>query len=530
MLVSHILLLCPLPAPSALVAGSVNKHAGPLGAGWFGSFAEGESTTDDDADGRAHYNMNPSAAVWDGWEYHPDDGQAGAWFHESESGAQKQAWQSHYPTNMKGLADRDVQVGKWRVTGGGHWVQDYTPQEASPEKGPRDAAWFDASVNQYDGFGRMKSPHPQSGKRLVLWQERAVNTTLTCASAGCTASVPLQAFDGSTEMGHNCKLNLGLHPTDFDDQYSGERLDFIQLNGRSVNADCFPMVTGCNATTQAPLFPCLQQLPLDGVINETGTLLISVKISDMVDECPFEGNLLSAVPVVTCMVAPKRLLVSGADGPYLGNALSYTPADPNPSAVAGSVGTPAATLPDVPPMPSSVNVSVPIRCQEHGCVALKSVNLTSLGLNFSSCALTLSVFQTDYDQSDGTIEQVEYISLNSVKLATNTTPGKNPCRAEWAGQPLPHTQYEYIAISNQDITSEALKGLLAFEAKITDHVDECAYNGYLLNALARISCQLAKDTSITGSSLLQEAPLLRSPTDRNASRPRFLAHSGLHIA
>merc|ERR1719198_2382454 len=132
-----------------------------------------------------------------------------------------------------------------------------------------------------------------------------MNGTMACAAAGCIANATLQAFDGATEIASHCKFSLYLHPTDFDDQYSGERLTFISVNGATVNTDCFPMVSGCNMTTQAPMFSCLRDLSLDSLIDSTGTLRIAAQISDVVDECPYQGNLLSAVPMVTCLVQPK---------------------------------------------------------------------------------------------------------------------------------------------------------------------------------------------------------------------------------
>ena len=42
------------------------------------------------------------------------------------------------------------------------------------------------------------------------------------------------------------------------------------------------------------------------LMDGAGVLSLSAQISDMVDECPYEGNLLSAVPVVTCMVTHKE--------------------------------------------------------------------------------------------------------------------------------------------------------------------------------------------------------------------------------
>jgi len=293
-------------------SGAQSSGREPLKADWFGSFALGESSYDGAAD--------RSALRSDGWDLKRDDPykegsvKEAVYFHESPSAGSKEAWQTHFPALSGGPAGRVKSIGTWHVDPGGHWVQDYQVPDTE-HAGSNIPGWFDASVAQYDGFGREKSPLPGSPRFYAEgYQERAVNTTIQCREPGCIASTYLQAFNGNTETATHCKLSLFLHPTDFDDQYSGERLTFIKVNGITVNTDCFPMVSGCNASAQAPMFSCLQELPIDHLIDSTGFLNISAQISDVVDECPYQGNLLSGVPLVTCLVAGKPTPPPGLSG------------------------------------------------------------------------------------------------------------------------------------------------------------------------------------------------------------------------
>mmetsp|Transcript_130715 Transcript_130715/g.279535 ORF Transcript_130715/g.279535 Transcript_130715/m.279535 type:complete len:507 (-) Transcript_130715:162-1682(-) len=447
------------PRFSGAVAGAVvvDRNLKPLTAGFFGAASEGESTYS--------YEMDPSAHQTEGFEYHTTNPgrqlgtpKTAEFFHETASGGDKQAWQTH-PGVPSG--------NDWRLSGDGRWIQDYksSPYQGRHEAGGKAASWFDSSVRQYDAFGRIKAPYPGSPQRLVSWEERSINTTLKCAAAGCSATSSLFAYDPNTEVASNCKLNLGVHPTDFDDHYSGERLIEIKINGNTVNTDCFPLVSGCNMTTQMTTFPCVKELPVDHLMDGAGILDLSAQISDMVDECPYEGNLLSAVPVVTCMVTPKEELIE--------EKIAVAPVEP--------------TLPHIVP-PQFIYAKKELRCPERGCIALTDFTVNTTELPIDRCSINVRLYQTDFDGEQGTVEELEYVMVNGESVLSNAKPGLNPCKKAWAGAPLTLGEKEYSALSNHELN--ATSGRITVTAKISPHVDECAHEGYLLNGFVEANCSL----------------------------------------
>jgi len=449
--------------------GFSNDKGSQAPASFFDSFHEGESTHDaaDAAERRPQ-----------GWDAYPDNADAklggvktAVFYHESESGGPKQAYQTHYPVLSDGPGSH-APTGEWVVDGAGHWHQEKLLNLAKhvPNQ-QKDPEWFDSGVEQYDGLGRPKLPN-EVNATVDLFEERIRNTTLTCKDSGCTATATLQVFDGATEEAEDCKLSLHVHPTDFDDLYSGERLTFIKVNGVTANTDCFPAISGCNASTQRPMFSCLNDLSLDNIISDDGTLDISAQISDAVDECPYDGNLLSSVPIVTCRVKSKK------SPPVTVPAPTVVPVVP--------------VVPGLTPKPESpyINVTVPMRCPERGCTATAVVEIGATVKPLKSCVMDVSIYQTDFDASDGTTEEVEWLKIDgNVTLAQNVTPGGNPCRAMWKdGTKRTEAENQYQLVQGKDVTQNAILGLIEVTAKISDHVDECAHNGYLLNGWVTVNC------------------------------------------
>mmetsp|Transcript_29228 Transcript_29228/g.63554 ORF Transcript_29228/g.63554 Transcript_29228/m.63554 type:complete len:548 (-) Transcript_29228:106-1749(-) len=471
------------------VSGRVSE---PVDADMFGSFSEGESTYDDEADGKLRLSEGEVVNFHDSTEVRPDNPlsrgiKVPVWFHESSSDAGNQAWQTHFPALTEHQAAGTYGLGEWHMDVNGQWNQDYLESSFSGATplGVKDARWFDNSVQQVDGFGRVKAPSSSSVKSLISFTERAVNSSLTCVKPGCQGQTTMQLFDATTELAQNCRLDLHLHPTDFDDEYSGERLEFVRINGVTVNSDCFPMISGCNESSQRPLYPCFRDLLLDSFIGANGTISIEAKIPDIVDECPYQGNLLSGVPIVTCMVKQKT---------------SPPPERPPPH------GKPAFPTLTLPPWPKFVYAKAPLRCPERGCTAhahLLQMNKTA-DISFSKCLMNVVVRQTDFDQEEGTVEQIEWININGQTVKTNMTPGKNPCRSRWKGQQLSLAETEMVAVSSFDVTANATKNFTV-SAKISPHVDECASEGYLLNGYVEVNCTVVPlAANVSYPILLQE--------------------------
>lgn len=438
---------------------------GPYPAGWFGDFSQGESTYT--YDGLfANRQVNPTINVDDGWDpalrspYASDALLPAKFFTETQSGGYKEAWQSYYPAVKHSTAGNHEETGDWWTGAGGVLQQDYKDAQGSLASPSLAASWFDNSVYQLDGFGRKKLPALGSPAYYLYWDERSVNTTLSCKEPGCIASVSLKApFDPEKEVYKNCLLSIFFHPTDFDDRYSRENIEWIRLNTNiTLEQNCRPTASGCNKSAARPLLPCVRDLPIDKLIPTDGALTISAKIPDTVDECPYEGNLLSAVPMVTCLVTDKA------------------------KAKAMEVGRPA------PKILPSCNASMPFQCETSGCAVEIGVNMDKTCAVFhNKCTMSVTVNQTDYDNP--ATETIEYIKVNGKEAAKDLKPGKNPCSTKWQGTPLQESELTFEALKDYDVTeSIKINGSITLEGKISRLVDECAQNGYLFDGLASVTC------------------------------------------
>lgn len=276
-----------------------------VGARWhdpsfFGGFSEAESTYDEDGD-----HGNPQNHFLDGWEpaiSNPYEGNTvrAPWFHESPSGGPLAAWQTHYPGLKSGMP--------WARGVGGSWNQQRWTRKAGLFHRTKElaAGWFDYAAENVDGFGRQSTPTALSPRRFISWQERSVNTTLKCADPGCTAKASLQAFNGNTERGRYCKLDIGFKATDYDGNHTeNETVEWVSVNGAKVSLKCKPFKGICNDTEPRPFYPCVANLNLDRLMPPSGTLNIVAKISAAVKECPYKGSLLYAVPMVSCLVTDQ---------------------------------------------------------------------------------------------------------------------------------------------------------------------------------------------------------------------------------
>jgi len=472
----------------------------PVEAGWFGSFQEGESTWSVDGVS-AHLDQNTERLAQEGFDpgmatrSHVRSTRPQEFFHESPSAGDTEAYQSHFPpVDGSTAGNRHIRDNPWRYTPGG-WVQDYIPVTASGRPGPQPANWFDSRAEQYDGFGRYMMPTRNSPLWHLDWEERSVNTTLECEDPGCTARSLLQAFDGLTEQGTNCRLSIVVHPTDFDEEHSTERVDLLSANGHVLSQDCNPGVRGCNETASRGLYSCLNSFPVDTIIDEMGSLVLEGRITPLVDECPHEGNLLAARAMVTCLVSP------------IPETTTTTTEDPDPL--------------DAP----NVNATALLRCLEPGCEAHADLFFNPFFAEMGgTCLLRVDVNQTDFDGAHGQNEVIQFLQVEGVNISEDISPGHTPCVAEYEGNPTAEEDRVFNIVDEYDVTDAVLDvdipGRLRVTGKISDDVDECG-TPWLLDGLVSISCSPPPPEDEDGGDD-DEASLLA--TSKGRRRPRARVH------
>jgi hypothetical protein len=119
--------------------------------------------------------------------------------------------------------------------------------------------------------------------------------------------------------------------------------------------------------------------------------------------------------------------------------------------------------------------------------------------------MNVSVVNTDYDDSLGKSEQVDFIQISNLSdprgtdtfnySAPNTiiralSPGHNPCNEKFKGYAFRRTWTNIV--NDQDITEwvnvSNPPGILDVRGRISPNVDECGYHGYLFYALVSVVC------------------------------------------
>lgn len=117
------------------------------------------------------------------------------------------------------------------------------------------------------------------------------------------------------EYVRDCNLSLSVHPTDFDDNFDGERVMNFMGNSRALGHDCYPEVNGCVSNqSQELLFSCIRDRPVSTILTDEGNMLVSAQIAHNVDECPFNGNLLHGVTTIACFVGNLSDLTTTSSG------------------------------------------------------------------------------------------------------------------------------------------------------------------------------------------------------------------------
>lgn len=288
------------------------------------------------------------------------------------------------------------------------------------------------------------------------WEPKLSHAKLTCKTPGCTASTTLQVYESGTVA--KCFMSFATHPTDFDDDHSNEVYEYISVNNATVNTHCKPMATGCGpkAVKQSALYPCMHRQDISQLLSDNnGTLKMSAKISDMVDECPVEdGSLLSAAAEIYCLMEQKEE---------------------------------EAKTNKTEPSHKGVDAYAPLQCTDPGCTANTTVFLDKHAVQGLKCVMNIKVNQTDFDQDLGSVEQVEWLNVGSKQLKANCTPGKNPCKNATNLKDVVHTSYD--CVSGEVVNQDAWLGAVNVSAKISDKVDECASQGFLLDAIVEVLCR-----------------------------------------
>lgn len=118
------------------------------------------------------------------------------------------------------------------------------------------------------------------------------------------------------------------------------------------------------------------------------------------------------------------------------------------------------------------------------------INKTDMAL--SGCKLKVVVTPTDFDQDSGSVELIEYLSVNGQRRVTNAAPGQNPCKVAHASETSVASVRQQYTLVDEDVSPDA--GIVELEGKISPQVDECASNGYLLDGFAEVTCCLGQDT------------------------------------
>jgi hypothetical protein len=414
-------------------------------------------------------------------------------FQETKSGGPTEAWQTFYPAVPDSMPRGQPTAG-WQETVYGGFQQKlntYNPEEqvlhwtqATESKGPM---WFDTAVGEYDAFGRPRAPSPHSQRRYVEWDRRTKKVNLTCGTVGCVANATFpQLFNHSEEQRRLCQLSIHIHATDFDDEYSQERVEFFKANGETVGVNCDPMASGNTKEAQEALYPCINELDVDKLIKDDGQLLVQGKLSSMVDEFPRNGNLLDGEATVSCLVRKRP---------------EWHPADPDVTVPLSSLNLTLAN------MFEKQNYSAPFGCTRPGCVAETMLEVGESMVN-RTCKLTVKISQTDFDGDLGTDEQVDFLKVNGKAIKENVRPGKNPCKqAAELGQPPPNASQlqsgntsdmshmsddadQYFLADEVDVSEDAKTGKITITSKISDMVDECGYQGLLLSGIAIVQCKV----------------------------------------
>jgi len=159
-----------------------------------------------------------------------------------------------------------------------------------------------------------------------MFRKRNFSARFGCTQPGCVAETVLEV--GESMLNRTCKLTVKISQTDFDgDMGTHEQVDFLKVNGRAVKENVRPGRNPCKDAAdlgQPP--PDAPQLLSGDIPNmsgdadqyslavevdvseeaKTGKITVTSKISDMVDECGYQGLLLSGIAIVQCEIDEQQ--------------------------------------------------------------------------------------------------------------------------------------------------------------------------------------------------------------------------------
>mmetsp|Transcript_85960 Transcript_85960/g.161882 ORF Transcript_85960/g.161882 Transcript_85960/m.161882 type:complete len:670 (-) Transcript_85960:43-2052(-) len=442
-----------LHAAASTHSNGTQQRQKDLPAGWFGGFLPHESTFERSGVGDSpdfperevrkapEHEIPLSLGTRSEPPYYTSSAIPASWFEESRSGGPHAAWRTRYPPleafNRHGVDTMPFYTEDHHrvkhtylpniVTASHKWIYDI-------DKKP--AEWFNENVAHYDDFGRYRPPSKDDERYYWDWTPMTWTANFGCPEPGCTATAELTTMDMKELQFVHCKLNVDLHPTDYDDEYSREYVEWIKVYDRTVKTHCDPVAKGCEHTyankklEEWPIYPCVADVPIGELLKaHNGKLVISGKITDMVDECPapnVNGNLLSGIVTVRCLTKPW-------------------PAPKPPVKKKPPVDTEACA-----------EDGQDLRCHESGCTATTPVAVCKEPEEGQKCTLSLKVYHTDFDSDHGSVELIEWIKLGEKEIATRLfeTDGRNPCKEVFEGKAEPDLGPEEGAEELQEVEAE----------------------------------------------------------------------------
>ncbi|CAE7463322.1 unnamed protein product, partial [Symbiodinium sp. CCMP2456] len=198
-----------------------------------------------------------------------------------------------------------------------------------------------------------------------------------------------------------------------------------------------------NSSRELLLYPIIRDLPLEGLIDETGELKISGKISPAVDECPVNGNHLSGMVAVACFARPIVTL------------------PPTTTTTTVAVTTTVTQI-------FKTSDSQHFSCEEPGCTATTVLVVDDFNMTSRKCKLTVRINETDFDEQDGTTERVEWIKVGGSTITENLKPGKNPCQEAASGKSREYVNFTIL--DGKEVADKIADGMLFVSLKISDMV------------------------------------------------------------